>query len=192
MAVPRLSPIPVQEAKVSCQWACLLNRSDVLIIDTETTGLDGRAEILEIAILDTTGATRFHSLCLPQGRITSGAADLHGFTRQALKAARAPAWPEIHEEVTQLLSRAAVVLAWNSPFDSRMLEQTTTRYGLAMPALRWRDLLADYKSMRPQGRHSLPIAAEREEAPAGEAHRAEGDCQTVLAVMHAVVRPQSG
>ena len=182
----------VVRMKVPCQWAGLLNRSDVLIIDTETTGLDGRAEILEIAILDTTGTTRFHSLCLPQGHITSGAADLHGLTRQALKAASASAWPEIHGNVTQLLSRAAVVLAWNAPFDSRMLEQTAARHGLAMPVLRWRDLLADYRGVRPQGRHSLPIAAEREGAEAGEAHRAEGDCQTALAVMHAVVRPRSG
>ena len=159
--------------KVPRQWAGLLNRSDVLIIDTETTGLDGRAEILEIAILDTTAATRFHSLCLPQGHITSGAADLHGLTRQALKAASAPACPEIHGNVNTASKSRGRRPRLNAPFDSRMLEQTAARHSLAMPVLRWRDLLADYRGVRPQGRHSLPIAAEREGAEAGEAHRAE-------------------
>ena len=41
------------------QWAIWLDRPDVLIIDTETTGLGNKAEVIEVAVLDTTGAIRF-------------------------------------------------------------------------------------------------------------------------------------
>ena len=51
------------------RWKSLLDRRDVLIVDTETTGLDSTAEIIEIAMLDTTGKPRFEALALPAGRV---------------------------------------------------------------------------------------------------------------------------
>ncbi len=61
----------------------LLNREDVLILDTETTGLNENAEIVEI--VDTTGTTRYSAPIMPKGRIPS--ADIRGLT-QAEKAER--------------------------------------------------------------------------------------------------------
>ena len=55
----------------------LLNREDVLILDTETTGLNENAEI--VAIVDTTGTTRYSAPIMPKGRIPS--ADIHGLTQ---------------------------------------------------------------------------------------------------------------
>ena len=46
-------------------WADLLDRSDVLICDTETSGLGKGAQILEIALVDTMGETVFSSLVAP-------------------------------------------------------------------------------------------------------------------------------
>ena len=48
----------------------LLDRKDILIIDTETTGIDARAEVVEIAAVDTTGALRFRALSIPVGPIS--------------------------------------------------------------------------------------------------------------------------
>ena len=45
-------------------WAALLDRTDVLILDTETTGLGGRAEVIEVAMIDTTGTVRFEALSI--------------------------------------------------------------------------------------------------------------------------------
>ncbi len=50
-------------------WNDLLDREDVLIVDTETTGLDAKAEVIEIAAVDTCGKIRIHALTLPAGPV---------------------------------------------------------------------------------------------------------------------------
>ena len=171
-------------------WRRLLDRSDVLIIDTETTGLGDRAEVLEVAVIDTTGAIRFNRLSLPQGRISSKASAVHGLTRKELKRQTAPASPAIHVELLDVLKSAKIVLGWNLPFDIRLLRQTAGRHGLdwKLPRTPGRDLLDDYRALRPNERHGLGAAVQLENAPFfGDAHRALADCQAVLAVMVAVV-----
>ena len=43
----------------SRDWTSLINRRDVLIVDTETTGLYKLAEVIEVVAVDTTGKVRF-------------------------------------------------------------------------------------------------------------------------------------
>ena len=43
--------------------------SDFVVLDTETTGLDSRAEIVEISIIDKHGNTLFDSLIKPKNPI---------------------------------------------------------------------------------------------------------------------------
>ena len=111
-------------------WAPWLDRPDVLIVDTETTGLGNRAEVIEVAAIDTTGAIRYEAMSLPVGRISAGAARVHGLSRRKLKAGGARPWPEVHAELAAVLSGAAVVFAWNAGFDRRLLSQTAERHGL--------------------------------------------------------------
>ena len=169
-------------------WRGLLRRDDVLIVDTETTGLGANAEAIEVAAIDTTGRVRFHSLAMPEGRIPPMVTAIHGLTRDMLRAAGAPGWPAIHGALAALLAEAWTVLAWNAGFDRRILEQTARRHGLAFGAARWRDLLADDRRRDPGGRHGLAAAARRERvAIEGRAHRALTDCRTALEVMEASV-----
>ena len=167
-------------------WRGLLERPDVLVVDTETTGLGARAEVVEIVAMDTTGAVRFEALAMPAGDMPKAASDVHGLTRDTLRAGGARPWPEVWADLAPVLASAAVVLAWNADFDRRMLAQTNGRHGLAAPALPWRDLLADYRLLRPGQRAGLQAAVAREGATAGVAHRARGDCESVLAVMRVV------
>ena len=74
-------------------WKSLLDRRDVLIIDTETTGIDDNAELVEISIINTTGATVYNELVMPQGHIPHAATRIHGLTREKLEGARALPWP---------------------------------------------------------------------------------------------------
>lgn len=83
----------------SATWAELLDRLDVLIIDTETTGLGERAEVIEVAALDTTGALRFHALSLPEKPIPRDASGIHGLTRRKLRAEGARPWPKVHGDL---------------------------------------------------------------------------------------------
>lgn len=45
-------------------------RDEALFLDTETTGLDGSAEIVEIAVADHEGKPLFDSLILSENRAT--------------------------------------------------------------------------------------------------------------------------
>ena len=49
-------------------WPGLLGRDDVLILDTETTGLGRDAEVIEVAVINTRGAQVLHSLGAAAGR----------------------------------------------------------------------------------------------------------------------------
>lgn len=173
---------------VAGEWRALLGRTDMLIVDTETNGRGDGAEVIEVAVVDTTGQTRFESLALPEGRIRRRT---HGLTFARLKAEGARPWPFVHPELAAALDGAKAALAWNSPFDLRILAQTARRHGLDMPALPWRDLLADYRrhtgEAPARGAHTLARAIEREKVPvSAPAHRAGEDCRRTLAVMRAV------
>lgn len=168
-------------------WRGLLDRPDVLVLDTETTGFGGHAEVIEVAAIATTGALAFEALALPQGDISSGATRCHGLTPAKLEAAARP-WPRLWAQLAPILAGASAVLAWNASFDRQMLCQTNRRHGLPMPALAWRDLLADYRALRPGGSHGLQEAARREGVTVATAHRARADCATALAVMRALAR----
>lgn len=142
---------------VAGDWRALLDRDDVLILDTETTGLGKGAEVIEVAVLDTTGAVQYESLSLPVGRIQPGARDVRGLTRERLREAGARPWPAVHGELVAILDRAAMVLAWYADFDRRLLRQTAERHGLSLPRVSWRDMLPEYRAHRGErpgkGRH---------------------------------------
>lgn len=176
----------------TADWDELLDRSDVLVLDSETTGLNEQAEIVELAILDTTGAVRFESLIMPRGRIPRAAADVHGITRETLRRAKAPDWPAVHQQVSDLLARAALVLIYNADYDTRLLSQSAGQHGLVLPACRTRCLMLDYASRRRvPGRdgwrwHKLTDAARYEGVPTDGAHRAAADARMTLAIVRAV------
>lgn len=172
--------------RIAPEWKDLLDREEVFILDTETTGVESYDEVIEIAVIDATGATRYHSLVKPKGRVSAGARRVHGITAGMLK--DAPEWPQVYEDLMPLLKSAFVVLGWNARFDRRLLRQTSRIYSLTpqLPKLPWRDLLRDYREMA-EYPHKLTDAVKREKASTkGESHRAVADCQAVLAVMRAV------
>ena len=186
MTIGELLSVIQRQKQALVSWQSLLNRQDVLILDTETTGLSGQDLIVDLAIIDTTGAVRFDSLVgVPTGTcISPGAMRIHGLDRRALK--DAPAWPQIHDEVIMLLEDS-LVCCWNAPFDRRMLHQTVAHHGLVIPqGIQWRDLLRDHRQLKPNvGSHSLEAVASRYGVRTEGSHRALPDCQTVLGVLKA-------
>ena len=109
-------------------WDELVEQEDVLILDTETTGRGQRAEIIDIAMIDTIGNERFESLCKPERPIPITAMRVHKITDRMV--ANAETWVDIHKTVEKLFEQAEYVLAWNADFDERMLRQTAERYEL--------------------------------------------------------------
>lgn len=95
-------------------------------IDTETTGLDRQAEIVEIAIIDHDGSILFDELIKPIRPIPSGAAAVHHITNEMIATAKSWAvhWPTIR---SILFGR--VIGFYNEEFDMRMIRQTHTNVG---------------------------------------------------------------
>ena len=163
----------------------LLNRKDVLILDTETTGLGQRAEMVEIAILDTTGATRYSAPVMPKGPIGSEASAIHGLTRKDLRKLGAQPWTEHHDDICDLLQGASAVVGWNVSFDIRILDQTAEKYSLVVPGFDFFDMLGFYRDIRKRKHNRLGDAMHAEQLRwAGKSHRAESDCRAVLAIMN--------
>ena len=133
--------MPTAPTDPTTDWPELLDRPDVLILDSETTRL---GEIVEIAIIDTTGEAGLDRLVLPVGRISAGAASVHGITRDMLRAADAQPWPATHARAVRLLRAASAVLIYNADFDRDMLEQTAARHGRRFPRLAARYAMREY------------------------------------------------
>lgn len=165
-------------------WSSLLGRADVFIVDTETTGLDETAELVQIAALDTTGQAVGNQFCLPADPVPEAASRVHGLTNERLAAKNAQRFPAFYPSLVARLQQAEVLLAWNADFDSRIFKQTCIRYGLPVPNLPWRCTMQDYKEMT--GAHHRPklqFAAEKLQYPRVQTHTALSDCRMVLHVM---------
>lgn len=167
--------------------ADLLDREDVLILDTETTGM-GAAEVIEVAVIDTKGTVLVDTLVRPKAtRMNPYAQRVHGITFPML--ADAPTWPEVFPSLAERLDRATV-LAWNAPFDRRMLEQTSAVWSLEHPrflfvcAMR---LYAKTRGIRPRALHKVLGDLELSHLTREHAsHRALGDVHFVLEILRRV------
>ena len=103
------------------------------MVDSETTALWPEGEVIELAMVHSSGALLFHSLIRPQGAVTSGARAVHQITDEEL--AEAPTFPEVWPQISAILRRYRVFVGYNSAFDLGVLEETARRYGLRIPGL---------------------------------------------------------
>ena len=95
-----------------------------VVLDTETTGLGGDAEVCEIAVVDGSGATLLDALVKPSAPIEPATSAIHGIT-DADVADAAPAGAFLSECLSMLLSSPQVAVAsYNTAFDLRLLDQT--------------------------------------------------------------------
>ncbi len=177
-------------ASAAAWAAALLRRHDVVFLDTETTGLDGTAEIIEIAVVDIAGRTLLDSLIRPDGRIPPDAARIHGIGDTMV--AGAPRWPEVYRLLLPLIAGRTIVV-YNADFDLRLVQQMNRRFGLATPDSDWQCAMRQYARFAAQWHeryggyrwHKLDAAASRFGVPSSS-HRARADalaCRGVVAGM---------
>lgn len=91
-------------------WAHLLDRDDVVVLDTQTTGLDADAEVTDVAVINTRGRVL---LC-------------------NLRRAGSTDYRDIHGPLMRVLNHASAVCVYNAGFDMQMIEQSAARHGLKM------------------------------------------------------------
>lgn len=166
------------------------------ILDTETTGLDDSAEIVEISIIDQNGSVVLDTLVKPLNPIPAEVTAIHGITNDMV--ANAPSWAAIHDRVLSILTSKPLVI-YNADYDLRMLAQTAKLYGLrdslnglsagcAMSAYaefygEWNETRGDYRWQR------LANAARQQGVVVdGKAHRALADVKMTLGIIKAMAR----
>ncbi len=104
------------------EWARLiLSDPNVLYLDTETTGLDSDAEIVDLALVDANGRAVLDTLVRPSSTIPPDATRIHGITDAMVR--DSPRWPEIAPRLGRLLANASHVVIYNADFDTRIMEQ---------------------------------------------------------------------
>lgn len=160
------------------EWAReMLVRSDVLIFDTETTGLNG--EIIEIGLLSNKGEELLNVRLKPIEKIHHRAEAIHGLTADVL--ANEPDFSEIYPKLKTLFENAHTVLIYNAIFDRARLDHTC--------AIRELDLI-EYKSQCVMLPYSEYIGEWNDyhgnyrwqKLPGGD-HSAIGDCRATLDVL---------
>jgi DNA polymerase-3 subunit epsilon len=75
-----------------------------IYLDTETTGLDEGAEIIQLGEIDSAGKVLIDTLVKCQGDITKEASAIHGITKEDLNGA--PNWPDVYRELLAILGKA--------------------------------------------------------------------------------------
>ncbi|NED06001.1 3'-5' exonuclease, partial [Streptomyces sp. SID6648] len=114
-------------AEERCRWAAAaLADPDVLVLDTETTGLGDDARIVELAVLNSRGEVLLDTLLDPGVPVPEDAADIHGITTEAL--AGAPTFSDVLVQLTGLLDGKRCLI-YNQWYDvGRLRHELTLHY----------------------------------------------------------------
>lgn len=184
------------DRNTSILWARRVLATDgALILDTETTGLDDDAQIVQIGVIDLAGNVMLDALVKPTCPIPVGASNVHGITDKAVE--HADPWPSIYSAVARLLMGTSVI-TYNADYDRRLIAQTCRAHpaaGLPLPlAGNWECAMKAYanfhgawddyhQSYTYQG---LGKACRQLGIPVIGAHGAVADCQMTLAVIKAM------
>lgn len=102
-------------------WAQeVLRDPRTVFIDTETTGLDRTAEVVDIAVVGADGRILIDTLVKPTRSIPAAASAIHGILDAHVR--HAPSWCEVYDEVASLLLARPVVV-FNAAYDRRIIQQ---------------------------------------------------------------------
>ncbi len=113
------------------KWATgIISQSNALILDTETTDLDG--EIIEIAVIDMQGSVLLNQRVKPLGTMNPKAEAVHGISLEALK--HEPLFIDVYDNLKSILD-GRHVLIYNADFDIGRLNADCRRHQYALPAL---------------------------------------------------------
>ena len=178
-----------EDHKEAADWARQMLASDALILDTETTGLGGRDEIVQLAVIDMQGNTLLNCLIKPTIPIAADASRIHGITMKTV--AEAPSFADIWPSLRDLIA-GKIVIIYNADYDTRLLAQSSRAHDLPRTPIThatfkcamlpysawvgdWNEYRGNYKWQR---------------LPGGD-HSALGDCWATLKVLQAMAASEA-
>lgn len=175
----------------------LVNSSNWVVLDTETTGLGTTAEAVQIGILAPDGTVLLDALIKPVNPIPSDATAVHGITNQMV--ANSPTFLDVLPQINNHLKHRTVAI-YNAPYDKRILEQSLAAHivdyreyvgEFGFDVLNWIDIMqpyAEYWGAWSEWHQSytwqkLANACRQQGIKVNGAHSAIGDCQMTLALI---------
>ncbi len=170
---------------------------DPVFLDTETTGLDRNAEIVEIAVVDGNDKVIVDTLVRPKRTIPLSASAIHHITNE--QTASAPTWPILWQTLKKSLADR-LIIAYNADFDQQMMKQSMETYRLP-----WRDRLNFFCAMKLYAEYigewdarsrsfrycSLEKARENQGLSSPNSHRAADDARLVRELMNSIANSKS-
>ncbi|KKL75010.1 hypothetical protein LCGC14_2059140 [marine sediment metagenome] len=166
-----------------------------VFLDTETTGLDRSAEIVNIAVIDHDGTELMNTLVRPTLPIPERTTAIHGIRNEDV--ADAPTFADIQLNIGSLLYDRLVVI-YNKNFDLRLMKQSA-KANLEFPLTRcamelYAQFYGDWNEYHKSYRWQKQAAAAKQlgiEMPAN-LHRAAADanlCRLIIEAMAATPLP---
>lgn len=187
--VPRTGPPPGESAYICrfCfdkagmkRWAAqvLAGSKQYVILDTETTGLDDDAQIVEIAIIDTLGNVLLDTLVKPVGPIPAAATAIHGITDEMV--AEAHTFAQLLPRIEAIIAPRKTVI-YNAAYDIRLLAQSARLWNIEPP-----NTLAYFCAMQAYAEWYGDWSSYHRSytwQPLNGGHRALGDCRATLELL---------
>lgn len=166
------------------KWARKMHFDGAIVVDTEATGGAFQDEIFEIAVVRVVdNKVLFDQMFEPIRPVAWHSTRVHNFTTKDLKGY--PKFPNYWQELMNLLE-SFPVLAFNSSFDKRLVEQTVNRYNLHLPKIDWHCVMRQYGHYVGR-KNGLSLAAVCEELQIpGGTHRAKSDALAAAGIVQQI------
>lgn len=160
-------------------WARdLINNPDTwVILDTETTGLSGGDEVIQVAVINPSGERLIDEMVKPQVEIDPGAENVHHISKAMLSDK-----PEFHQIAPLVFGKldGKKIITYNAAFDKRLLWQTCRVHHLEIDPLKltWDCAMERYAAF--YGEWNPSRRSFRWQKLEGGDHSAGGDCRATL------------
>jgi DNA polymerase-3 subunit epsilon len=151
-----------------------------VILDTETTGIKGADEIIQIAVIDLMGTVLFNENIRPskKKRIAAEAIAVHGISMKSLEGC--PTFADLEKPLKKAIGRRTII-SYNAEFDARLYRQTYQLAGGFLPRGEWECAMLQYA--RFIGEWNSYYNSYKWQKLDGGDHTALGDCLATLEVI---------
>jgi DNA polymerase-3 subunit epsilon len=154
-----------------------------VILDTETTGLGNRDEIIQLAVIDLYGKTLFNENMRPTTKktISKDASVIHGLTMEVL--ANCPIFRDFEKSLEKAIGRKNII-TYNAKYDMRMYKQTYKQAGGFLPSGEWICAMLEYAKF--VGEWNDYYGNYKWQKLEGGDHTALGDCLVTLELIRSM------